>query len=57
MSLESIETKSFLNIMEDDEYEALPIEWPVSVHMMAGAAAGIMEHAAMYPIDCVKVMI
>ena len=41
--------------MDSDEYEALPDEWPVSVHMMAGAAAGIMEHAAIYPIDCVKV--
>ena len=24
--------------------------------VMAGAAAGIMEHCVMYPVDCVKVM-
>ena len=24
--------------------------------VMAGAAAGIMEHCAMYPVDCVKVI-
>ena len=54
MSLKS--NNSLLTIMsDDDEYEALPVEWPMSVHMMAGAAAGVMEHAAMYPIDCVKV--
>ena len=56
MSLKS--NSSLLTVMDDDEdYETLPVEWPVSVHMMAGAAAGVMEHAAMYPIDCVKVSI
>lgn len=57
MSLESKSSfqTNFLSVMDSDEYESLPDEWPVSVHMMAGAAAGVMEHAAMYPIDCVKV--
>ncbi|CAK8675608.1 unnamed protein product [Clavelina lepadiformis] len=48
-------SNSLLTVMDNtDDYEALPTEWPASVHMMAGAAAGVMEHATMYPIDCVK---
>lgn len=38
-----------------DDYEALPPGLPMSTHMLSGAAAGIFEHATMYPIDCVKV--
>ena len=37
-----------------DDYESLPTE-KVSVHMIAGAFAGIMEHCVMFPIDSVKV--
>lgn len=37
-----------------DDYESLPETVPVYTHMMAGAAAGIMEHCAMYPLDVVK---
>ncbi|CAH1784016.1 unnamed protein product [Owenia fusiformis] len=40
--------------MSDDDYEALPETSTVSTHMLAGAAAGIMEHCVMYPVDCVK---
>jgi len=36
-----------------DEYESLPTH-SVFVHLIAGAAAGIGEHCAMYPIDTVK---
>jgi len=36
-----------------DDYEVLPTH-SVAVHMVAGAAAGIMEHCVMYPIDSVK---
>lgn len=39
--------------MEEDEYESLP-EAGVMTHMMAGAAAGILEHCVMYPVDSVK---
>ena len=39
----------------DYDYEGLPDTTNVSAHMIAGAAAGIMEHSVMYPIDCVKV--
>lgn len=39
------------------EYEALPGSTTLTAHMVAGAAAGIMEHCVMYPIDSVKVMI
>ena len=40
--------------MEDSEYESLPTE-KATVHLAAGALAGVMEHCAMYPVDCVKV--
>lgn len=35
------------------DYESLPTD-RLSTHMMAGAAAGMMEHCVMYPVDCVK---
>lgn len=38
----------------EDEYESLPSA-STPVHMLAGAAAGIMEHCVMYPLDSVKV--
>ena len=41
-------------VMEEVDYESLPTS-RLSVHLCAGAAAGIMEHCAMYPVDCVKV--
>ncbi|XP_022662076.1 mitoferrin-2-like isoform X2 [Varroa jacobsoni] len=37
----------------EDEYESLPSA-STPVHMLAGAAAGIMEHCVMYPLDSVK---
>ena len=40
--------------MDDSEYESLPTE-KVTVHLAAGAMAGVMEHCVMYPVDCVKV--
>lgn len=40
--------------MEEDDYESLPeIATPVD-HMVAGAAAGILEHCIIYPVDVVK---
>lgn len=42
--------------MSDDiDYESLPSDIGMATHMVAGAAAGIMEHCVMYPVDCVKV--
>lgn len=38
-----------------DPYESLPTDSTMGTHMVAGAAAGVMEHCVMYPIDCVKV--
>lgn len=35
-------------------YESLPEHVPASIHMMAGAGAGIAEHCLMYPVDVVK---
>jgi len=46
------------SVMADaDDYESLPQTSSVSTHMLAGAAAGIMEHCVMYPVDCVKVCV
>ena len=36
------------------DYESLPTD-RISAHLIAGGAAGIMEHCVMYPVDCVKV--
>ena len=41
-------------VMEEIDYESLPTG-KLSIHLLAGAAAGMMEHCAMYPVDCVKV--
>lgn len=42
--------------MEDDEdpYESLPGGRNTLVYMSAGAAAGVLEHCVMYPIDVVR---
>ncbi|KAL1924246.1 uncharacterized protein VTP21DRAFT_7281 [Calcarisporiella thermophila] len=40
--------------MSEQDYEALPESAPVFIHLMAGAVAGVTEHAVMYPIDSVK---
>ena len=42
--------------MGEVDYESLPTE-KLSTHLCAGAAAGMMEHCAMYPVDCVKVCV
>ena len=45
-----------IDIVNDDfDYEALPSELSPVIHMGAGAAAGVMEHTLMYPLDSVKV--
>ncbi|RUS86291.1 hypothetical protein EGW08_005935 [Elysia chlorotica] len=43
-------------MLEDDDnpYETLDEASSMGTHMLAGAAAGIMEHTVMYPVDCVK---
>ena len=40
--------------MEEVDYESLPTD-KLLPHLLAGGAAGIMEHCTMYPVDCVKV--
>ncbi|KAJ1921683.1 Fe(2+) transporter [Mycoemilia scoparia] len=35
-------------------YEELPETSPLTMHLIAGAAAGIMEHTVMYPFDNIK---
>jgi len=39
--------------MEFDDYESLP-SGKMSVHMCAGAVAGVMEHIVMFPVDSIK---
>ena len=43
--------------MDEVDYESLPPSSTMLTHMLAGGAAGIMEHTIMYPVDCVKVCI
>ena len=38
----------------ENVYESLPERTRVSVTLVAGAMAGIMEHCVMFPVDCVK---
>jgi len=40
--------------IDHDDYEALPSKLSPVIHMGAGAAAGVMEHTLMYPLDSVK---
>ncbi|KAK7466487.1 Fe(2+) transporter [Stygiomarasmius scandens] len=41
--------------MEDEiDYESLPPNAGLAVNMLAGALAGISEHAVMYPVDSIK---
>jgi len=39
---------------EEVDYEALPSNAGLTVNMLAGAMAGITEHAVMFPIDSIK---
>uniref|UniRef100_A0A0N5CE65 Mitochondrial carrier protein n=1 Tax=Strongyloides papillosus TaxID=174720 RepID=A0A0N5CE65_STREA len=41
-------------MVEEDEYESLPNVYPLSVHLFAGAMAGMVEHCVMFPLDSVK---
>lgn len=50
----SHEASSSTADMEEFDYESLPTD-KLLPHLIAGGAAGIMEHCAMYPVDCVKV--
>jgi solute carrier family 25 iron transporter 28/37 len=40
---------------EEHEYEALPVGHGWATNMVAGAMAGISEHAAIFPVDSIKV--
>jgi len=40
--------------MEDEDFESLPAHVAPSVHMAAGALAGIAEHTLTYPLDSIK---
>lgn len=41
-------------MIEEIDYEGLDHE-SVAINMLAGAMAGISEHAVMYPVDSIKV--
>jgi len=40
---------------EEFEYEALPENASLAASLLAGAFAGVAEHAVMYPVDSIKV--
>lgn len=40
--------------MNFDDYEQLPTP-SIATNMIAGAAAGVLEHCVMYPMDSIKV--
>ncbi len=46
----------FVSEMEEIDYEGLQTD-RLSAHLLAGGAAGMMEHCCMYPVDCVKVCV
>ncbi|KAF9958566.1 Fe(2+) transporter [Modicella reniformis] len=39
---------------DEVEYEALPENSPIFASLLAGAFAGVAEHAVMYPVDSIK---
>ncbi|RXW16623.1 hypothetical protein EST38_g9231 [Candolleomyces aberdarensis] len=47
-------TTHFASMAEEPDYEALPANAGLAVNMLAGALAGISEHAVMFPIDSIK---
>ena len=49
--------ESSVALEEEDEhdYESLPIGHGWGTNMLAGALAGISEHAAIFPVDSIKV--
>ncbi|XP_028661874.1 mitoferrin-1 [Erpetoichthys calabaricus] len=40
--------------LTEEEYESLPASASPATHMTAGAVAGVLEHAVMFPVDSVK---
>lgn len=45
---------NIMEVSEEIEYEGLDPNAGLSVNMMAGALAGITEHAVMFPVDSIK---
>ena len=43
-------------MVDEDDYESLPEYASTTDHMIAGAAAGILEHTIIYPVDVIKVI-
>jgi hypothetical protein len=48
---------SILPILDMADHEELQEGESVTVHLLAGAAAGTAEHCAMFPVDTIKVVI
>jgi solute carrier family 25 iron transporter 28/37 len=42
---------------EEIDYEGLGNNVPLHINMIAGALAGISEHALMFPVDVIRVSI
>ncbi|QRV74078.1 mitochondrial carrier protein [Ceratobasidium sp. AG-Ba] len=47
-------TVNRVTMAEEVDYEALPSNAGLGVNMLAGAMAGISEHAVMFPLDSIK---
>ncbi len=50
----SAESNASLAIEEEIDYEGLGDHVPLHINMIAGALAGISEHAVMFPVDLVR---
>lgn len=43
-----------MEVIEEVDYEGLSTD-SLAINMLAGSLAGIAEHAAMFPVDMIKV--
>ncbi|CAE7154436.1 unnamed protein product [Rhizoctonia solani] len=54
ISYSSLRLSTTLIMSDEIDYEALPSNAGLGVNMLAGAMAGISEHAVMFPVDSIK---
>lgn len=54
LDMSQVKSQEHEAFSSDVDYESLPPHAPVTIHMTAGAVAGILEHTVMYPVDSVK---
>uniref|UniRef100_A0A8C6UV04 Mitoferrin-1 n=1 Tax=Neogobius melanostomus TaxID=47308 RepID=A0A8C6UV04_9GOBI len=54
LEMSQVKSQELEAFSSDEGYESLPPHAPVTIHMTAGAVAGVLEHTVMYPVDSVK---